>query len=690
MKLVRTTIIGTSMIHWSLIGLLFICCAFSTAASDSTLTITKKRHHLRSGTEPEWEDFQRKKPEGQKLELRFNAKPNAASQTLIIEQSDVKQEWTVRLNGTNLGKLFLMEVPLVHVLKVPPGTLKEGANLLSIQPPKENDDIVVGPITLDQRPITEAVGGASLDINVQENGQPVPCRITITRRDFALAALNAVPGQSIAVRPGVIYTGTGRAQVNLLPGRYAIFASRGPEYSVATKDLRLREGQSERLALNLTREVSTPGWVSSDTHIHTWTYSKHGDATLDERMLTLAGEAVELPIATDHNLVIDYSPAAKSNGVARYFTPVLGDEITTSKGHFNAFPVRPGSTPPDPKIEPWPKLIETIRSTTGAQVVILNHPTDTHTGFSPFAPTNFNRVTGENLRGFDFTFDAVEMVNSGALRSDLMETFRCWFALLNHGYRIVGVGASDSHDVSRFIVAQGRTYIRADDRNINAIDIDEACRNLRAGHATISLGLLADMHVDEKFGVGDLATNLPPNITISVDVFGPGWTRADHLELYANGSILKQTRVTPTALPLKGRFTWTIPRPLHDIYLVAVATGPGVSSPHWAIPRPYQPNSLQWSPRLLAATNPIWIDGDNDGKFTAAREYAKRVVDQVGTNSANLFPALGNFDEAVAAQAASICATRDVDFNGKEFQTALRRAPLPVQAGFKAYLQSKR
>src|SRR5437868_12710375 len=115
MKPVRTTIIGFCTIHWSLIGLLFIANAFSTLASDSSITITKKRHHLRSGTEPEWEEFQRKKPEGQKLELRFNAKANTTSQTLFIEQSDVKQEWTVRLNGTNLGKLFLMEVPLVHV-----------------------------------------------------------------------------------------------------------------------------------------------------------------------------------------------------------------------------------------------------------------------------------------------------------------------------------------------------------------------------------------------------------------------------------------------------------------------------------------------------------------------------------------------------------------------------------------------
>src|SRR5205807_2650664 len=126
----------------------------------------------------------------------------------------------------------------------------------------------------------------------------------------------------------------GRARVGLPPGRYAIFASRGPEYSLATKNVRLHEGENLRVSLGINREIPTGGWVSCDTHIHTWTFSKHGDATLDERMLTLAGEAIELPIATDHNLIIDYRGAAKSNHVDHYFTSVIGDEVTTARGHF--------------------------------------------------------------------------------------------------------------------------------------------------------------------------------------------------------------------------------------------------------------------------------------------------------------------------------------------------------------------
>jgi hypothetical protein len=162
--------------------------------------------------------------------------------------------------------------------------------------------------------------------------------------------------------------------------------------------------------------------------------------------------------------------------------------VTTKRGHFNAFPIVPDSRVPDFRLEHWPALMENIRATPGVQFVVLNHPRDVHTGFCPFAETNFNAETGENLRGFEFSFDGVELINSGALRTDVMQVFHDWFALLNYGYKIVGVGGSDSHDVSRFIVGQGRTYIMCDDKDPSRINVAEAMANLRQGKALILPG----------------------------------------------------------------------------------------------------------------------------------------------------------------------------------------------------------
>ena len=69
--------------------------------------------------------------------------------------------------------------------------------------------------------------------------------------------------------------------------------------------------------------------VACDTHVHTFTYSGHGDATLNERLVTVAGEGIELPIATDHNLHINYAPLVNQLGLNKYYTPVIGNEVTT-------------------------------------------------------------------------------------------------------------------------------------------------------------------------------------------------------------------------------------------------------------------------------------------------------------------------------------------------------------------------
>ena len=162
------------------------------------------------------------------------------------------------------------------------------------------------------------------------------------------------------------------------------------------------------------------GYVSCDTHVHTLTYSGHGDATLDERVLTIAGEGIELPIATDHNCQVDYHDAAVKHGVRRYFTPVVGNEVTTSVGHFNIFPVSAGGPIPDYQLKDWKAIYESIAQRTGAPVVILNHPRDLHSDYRPFGPEHHNAVTGENLDGWVLRANAMEVINSGAQQSDVL------------------------------------------------------------------------------------------------------------------------------------------------------------------------------------------------------------------------------------------------------------------------------
>ena len=642
------------------------------------------RTHLRSGSVPEWEEFAAT-PNGRRLDLRFSAHTNASEATLFIRQDDVRQDWFVELNGKRLGKLFLMEADLVHTIAVPAHTLTTGENVLSVIPPRDNDDIVLRDISIDPRPMMDVLREAALAIRVvdKDTGNGLPCRLTIVNAQGALAPLACLSNApTLAIRPGVVYTGNGRADVGSLAGEYTVFASRGFEWSVATQRVHIASGGSARLDFQLSRVVPTPGWVSCDTHVHTLTHSGHGDASLEERMLTLAGEGIELPVATEHNLNIDYAGAAQRVGVAEWFTPVTGNEVTTPAGHFNIFPVDPAARPPDSRITDWPRLMTALRATPRVRVVVLNHPRNIHNNFQPFAATNFNAVTGENLRGPEFSFDAMEVLNSSAQQSDFLLVYRDWFSLLNHGYRITAIGSSDGHDVSRYIVGQGRTYLACPDERPDRIDVPTACSNLLAGRALVSMGLLTDVTVNERFKVGDLATNLGAEVRVTVRVLGPPWVSATNVWLFANGLKVREQAL---AHEHDRTVAWTLARPKYDVHLVAIAAGPGIVAPYWAIPRPYQPVSPHWEVRVIGSTNPIWLDGDGDGRFTAARAYAKRLVNEYGMDPAKLVSALNGFDEAVAAQAASFCAAAGQSSGSPAFAEALKAGAAHVQRGFSTF-----
>ena len=647
------------------------------------------RYHLGTVGFPEWQEFVGGKPHGRMLEVTFEAQRNATEQTLLLRQRDVKQGWQVQLNGRRLGSLVAQETPLVHALAVPPGVLRDGSNTLAILPPAAVDDIVVGDFRLALTPLGETLSQATLQLRVLDDDTQagLPCRLTIVDAEGALAALR--PGTTnqaeLAARPGVLYARDGVATVGLLPGVYTVFASRGFEFTVATQAVTLAAGQTQAVALTIRRAVPTPGWIAADTHIHTVTKSRHGDATEDERMLTIAGEGIELAVATDHNVHADYAPAAQRTNLRDRFTSVPGNEVTTKAGHFNAFPITPGSAPPDHTVTNWSALLAGIRATPGVQFITLNHPRDLHSGFVPLGPANFNPVSGAALRGQAFTFDGLEVVTSAAMQSDVMLLFRDWFALLNHGHRVTALGASDTHDVSRFILGQARTYVQCADTDTAALDVDAACRSLREGRALVSFGLLANLTVNDRFGVGELALRGQRGVTAVVTVLGPPWVRADRVELFANGVRVVEHKLDPVSGPTMARLVFKLPRLRHDAHLVAIASGQGVTAPFWETPRPYQPSSKVFNPRVLGATNPVWVDGDGDGCFTSARGYAERIVRWHGTSPAKLLPALAGHDEAVAAQAASLCHAAGVDLRSVEAVRAVRQAVRAVQHGWVSF-----
>jgi hypothetical protein len=613
------------------------------SATAGELLLEPNMHHLGDDKTPEWKEAPAD-PEKPPLEVKFESSVgNDKEWVLELTSHDVDTEWTLELNGKKFGTLKKVKnvelLPSWHV--VPAGLVVAGANVLRVIASDPREDVTVGRMKLVERPFREVAKLGRIDVRVTDAAtkQPIPARVTVADASGKLVELFYAEARTTAVRPGIAYTSNGVAAIEVPQGHVQVWASRGMEWSAAKSELDVVAGSTQSLELTIAREVDTTGWIAADTHMHTLTFSGHGDSSVEERMVTIAGEGIELAIATDHNHQTDYRPYQQKLDLNPYFTPVIGNEVTTDNGHMNAFPLPPGKDVPAYKELDWSRLVEGIRAK-GAKVVILNHPRWPDAGRDPLTIFGFDVASGERrAQPQKFTFDCFELVNSDAPTQPWDVVLPCWYALLNRGERFTGVGASDSHHVG-VILGQGRTYVPSRSDDPTKIDVDDACRQFKEGRVSVSLGMFATIDVDGH-GMGDsvvvpasspaASSNSSPSsspclVDAVVRVRHPSWVTPEKLDLIVDGAVAASAPLT--TFEQKDGVTWKerrvrVPLPSHDCWLVAVATGAKVTAPFWAMTQP----------RAVAVTNPIFLDHDGVAGWSSPRATAQTKLASVGVSN---------------------------------------------------------
>lgn len=666
-------------------SILLLFLAVNTKAQSHGLD--SAMHLLRTGAQAEWDEFNGQ-DFSKELTIKFASLQNAEEQTLQLRQYEVKQSWQVVLNGKKLGMLMTDINDMVLYFSIPPKALISGQNTLQVlSASTEPDDILVGEIVLHERPLKQVLNESTLELVItdKKNGATIPCRVTAINEKRILQMAGVETEQHLASRPGNVYTLNGRVKIGLPAGKYTIYAGRGFEYGIDSTQINIKPGERLNRNLSITREVNTDGWINTDPHIHTYTYSGHGDATIRERALTIAGEGIELPIMTDHNIMVDIAPVTDSLGAKSYYTPITGMEFTTNLGHFNVFPFPMKTAVPNPQLEDWNSL-PALLDPAGNRVIILNHARDIHKGFRPFDQQHHLATAGQSLTGWTFPANAMEVINSGSLQSNDLRLFNDWLGMLNRGHFLAPVGASDSHDVSRYLVGQARTYIRVSNDKPDQINREEAINNFRAGKVAVSLGLLARITVNDKYASGDL---VPPSqkVAVTVEVQGPLWTSVNRVSLYANGIKIREARITGKNKPgIKWKQTWILPKFKNDVVLAAIAEGPYHYLPYWPLVKPYQPVSTKWTPAALGISGAVWVDSDGDGQRSSAFQNAKLLWQKSQGNIDALIRTLNDYDEATAVQAASILMEEGLNPETPNFQKALSNSNPTVKKGFQNFL----
>jgi hypothetical protein len=672
--------------------LAFCGLACVAAGADAGEALHTGMVHLRSGQPREWSDFP-EQASGDTWTLPFNAAKNSTEYTLVLRQKDVvDKRWSVSLNGKAIGRLMEDERAVTAVFPIAAGALVEGRNELRIAPTSagaHSDDILVGDPRLIRAPVSTVLHESKLSVEVvdRRSGRRIPARVSIADEQGFMVPIGASSGKTLAVRTGAVYTADGLAEFSVPGGEYTVYASRGFEYGVDSFRVKATAGSETHRRLRIEREVPVPGYVSTDTHIHTLELSGHGDATVAERVINIAGEGLELAIATEHNRHSDYSDAQRALGLNSYFTTVMGNEVTTGLGHYCVFPIAPGSAPPNSRNKDWPSLLASIRALPSVKVIIQNHPRDLHEGFRPFDSKRYLPSVAEDLDGREFGANGIEVVNAAAMYSDPMRLYQDWFGLLNRGLQVASIGSTDTHWVDWVPPGQARTYIEARDTDPGAIDATAAADALSQGRNLVSHGLVSTIDVNgsgsgHQVSVHAGDTTLP----VSISVYGPGWTSVDSVVLYANGIPVREAHFSPVRKPgLKWRQTWRVPVAGHDMHLVAIAKGPGVAQPFWEQRKPYQPVTPEWRPRVIGSTGAVRVDADGDGRWSSAYDYAVKCLQDSRNDLPALFKLLSRYDQPVSAHAANLLRKSGVDPASAEVQRYLQTSPDQVQKGFASF-----
>jgi len=607
----RSFFLSCSLSVWGLASLI-------TLGQPANVVIERNATHLGTKSVSSFPEIARK-PNGPKFERSFESQANPVEWTLRLKQQNVADDWTIEINGRHIARLGIGGSERAAHYSIPAQTLVDGTNTLTIIPRGATNDVLISQIEIVPKRMRDLLKLAHVVLNVTEqNGQtPLPARVTIVSGDGKHAELYNVQPETTPWRKGVFYSLGNAVEFDVPEGDWVVSATRGVEWGRTQVKLRAFVGKIAKMTIPLPREIDTAGFVAADTHSHTYTFSGHGDASVEDRVVTLAGEGVELPMACDHNHFTYYLARQNELGAAAFFTSVIGDEVTTANGHFNAFPFDPEAKVPDSKLKDWVKLVEDIRAK-GAKYVILNHPRWPGLTNSPFAIWGLNRGDGSRTNSFPFTFDAIELMNAGSPQKDPEFVMRDWFALLNRGERIWGVGGSDSHTIADPI-GQSRTYVAANDQNPGAINLEEAIRAMKSGDMSVSYGIFGEAKIGNA-RMGQITKPANGEIAVTFRVACPDWVKAKKAALYVNGSkVAEQDLTMSPGMPLSTNVLFKVPAPAHDAYVVCAAYGDGVKDPSWKTAADY----------TLAITNPIFVDCDGDGKYSSPHETALTLLERI-------------------------------------------------------------
>jgi hypothetical protein len=488
---------------------------------------------------------------------------------------------------------------------LPPGDYHVRAEGLGRSGP-DKLDVTVGESATATHDVIMSKRGA-VQYRVRENDLTIPGKLTVLgiapTPDPRLGPPFASPGGNIVV------SASGEGELPLPPGRYRILASRGPAYTIDEHIVEVPAGDRAHVDFNLQRAVDAFGWRCVDPHQHSLA-SSDSAVSLTDRAASNLAEGLDVMVATDHNgAAADWAHAIAELHAPRPLGIILGDEVTIDRAaDIGVLPLAADSAllragAPDLHKQSLAELVRGLRA--NDRILVLNHPRGERTGY--FDNIGLDPRSG-SLKELVTGFDAIE-VFGGKDVNRVEAVLRDWLALLDRGVTFTAVGGSDTHLIAGHETGSPRTCIPADDKpELTAESLVAAIKKRR--EALVTNGPFVHVSVAGR-GMGQVAPAPRGRARLDVEIQAAPWIDVRRLELFINGTRRgKAIDIPASTKPVRYQAGLDL-RVERDAYVVVVVRG---DTPLAPIVSAYGGQS---PPTPLAITNPIYLDRDGDGRYSA-------------------------------------------------------------------------
>ena len=332
---------------------------------------------------------------------------------------------------------------------------------------------------------------------------PTAARVHLTAAD----GKNYVPLDAYGRVSGAgdrIFHQAGTFRVEVPVGTVTIEAVKGFEYVPSKLEVAIVAGEVTQVDLPLKplTDLAARGWYNGSTHVH-MNYAGNLHNTLENLMMMSAAEDQDIvneQVANKDNRILDYQyfvPGGKAHPLStRDRVLVVGQEYRPPfYGHVFMFLLEDHLISPfttgyeGTAIESlYPSNTDMLRKAK-AQGATVGYVHAFQGGDRDPLEADLGGGKGFIVDAALGTTDAVEWSNAGRA------TFYPWYAVLNNGLRVTGVGGEDSissmHQSK--LVGSARTYVYTGDRGLDA---EAWFEGLRQGRAFVSTGPLVELTVN--------------------------------------------------------------------------------------------------------------------------------------------------------------------------------------------------